>query len=215
MKVCDAFGTGYYYIPGTDTCLHIHGYAQMDVWYHENKTVGNIYGYGTALTAKGIYDAAVAIINPPAYDFKGTAQINGTALKDSYAQNWEFKSEVGVDFLAKSMSDLGPIVTFADFRAASDNDDLHGVTTPGVRNAYVNSYYGSIGPIMFGFTQSTFDVGGGFTYDGAVREDKKTDQIRLSYLMGTWGIMLGLEDPRDNMRDRRMRPATIRISFCR
>ncbi len=25
----------------------------------------------------------------------------------------------------------------------------------------------------------------------------KVDQFRLSYLMGTWGIMLGLEDPRD------------------
>ena len=195
VKVCDAFGTGYYYIPGTDTCLHIHGYAQMDVWYHENKTVGNIYGYGTALTLAGVYNAALAIYNGGTFD--GTAQINGTALKDSYKSNWEFKSEVGVDFLAKSMSDLGPIVTFADFRAASNNDDLHGVTTPGVRNAYVNSYYGSIGPIMFGYTQSTFDVGGGFTYDGAVREDKKTDQVRLSYLMGTWGIMLGLEDPRD------------------
>jgi len=30
VKVCDAFGTGYWYIPGTDTCLAIHGYVQFD-----------------------------------------------------------------------------------------------------------------------------------------------------------------------------------------
>ena len=51
--------------------------------------------------------------------------------------------------------------------------------------------------MMFGWTASTFDPGGGYTYDGAIRSDKKIDQFRLSYLMGTWGIMLGLEDPRD------------------
>jgi len=195
VKVCDAFGTGYYYIPGTDTCLKIGGYAQLDVWYHENKGYRNIYGYGHVIGAQDVYNAAVAIWNGGTWD--GYYVANGQYLKDGYYTNWEMKSEVGVNFTAKSMSDLGPIVTFADIRAASNNDDLHGVTGPGTRNAYADSYYGSIGPIMFGYTQSTFDVGGGFTYDGSIRSDKKTDQVRLSYLMGTWGIMLGLEDPRD------------------
>jgi hypothetical protein len=32
VRVCDAFGTGYFYIPGTETCLKINGYvrAQLD-----------------------------------------------------------------------------------------------------------------------------------------------------------------------------------------
>ena len=35
VRVCDAFGTGYFYIPGTETCLKIGGYvrAQID-WSH-------------------------------------------------------------------------------------------------------------------------------------------------------------------------------------
>ncbi|MBW8301380.1 MAG: porin, partial [Hydrogenophaga sp.] len=34
VRVCDAFGTGYFYIPGTETCLKISGYvrAQVDIW---------------------------------------------------------------------------------------------------------------------------------------------------------------------------------------
>ena len=30
VRICDAFGTGFYYIPGTDTCLKISGYVRVD-----------------------------------------------------------------------------------------------------------------------------------------------------------------------------------------
>jgi len=31
VRVCDAFGTGFFYIPGTETCLRIHGYIRYDI----------------------------------------------------------------------------------------------------------------------------------------------------------------------------------------
>ena len=39
VRVCDAFGTGYFYIPGTETCLKIGGYVRFQVDLNEN-------GYG-------------------------------------------------------------------------------------------------------------------------------------------------------------------------
>ncbi|WP_348270993.1 porin [Rhizobium sp. Leaf321] len=33
VRVCDAFGTGYFYIPGTETCLKIGGYVRFDAGY--------------------------------------------------------------------------------------------------------------------------------------------------------------------------------------
>ncbi|MDX3927368.1 MAG: porin [Shinella sp.] len=36
VRVCDAFGTGYFYIPGTETCLKIGGYVRFDVRGGEN-----------------------------------------------------------------------------------------------------------------------------------------------------------------------------------
>jgi hypothetical protein len=33
VRVCDAFGTGFFYIPGTDTCLKISGYARYEAAY--------------------------------------------------------------------------------------------------------------------------------------------------------------------------------------
>ncbi len=29
VRVCDAYGTGYFYIPGTETCLQIGGYVRF------------------------------------------------------------------------------------------------------------------------------------------------------------------------------------------
>ena len=36
VKVCDAFGTGFFYIPGTETCLKIGGYVRYDMGFGKN-----------------------------------------------------------------------------------------------------------------------------------------------------------------------------------
>ncbi len=48
VRVCDAFGTGYFYIPGTETCLKIGGYVRTEVRFNDN-------GYGR--NGEGDYDA--------------------------------------------------------------------------------------------------------------------------------------------------------------
>jgi len=45
VRVCDAFGVGYWYIPGTDTCLKIGGYVRFEVNFHSSADVD--YGYST------------------------------------------------------------------------------------------------------------------------------------------------------------------------
>ena len=39
VRICDAFGTGYWYIPGTDTCLKIAGNVEFDIIAHDSKNV--------------------------------------------------------------------------------------------------------------------------------------------------------------------------------
>jgi len=36
VRVCEPFGTGFFYIPGTDTCLRTSGYARFEIYAHEN-----------------------------------------------------------------------------------------------------------------------------------------------------------------------------------
>jgi hypothetical protein len=32
VKICSAYGDGFFYIPGTDTCLKIGGYVRWETW---------------------------------------------------------------------------------------------------------------------------------------------------------------------------------------
>ncbi len=41
VRVCDAFGTGYFYIPGTETCLKIGGYVRFQVDWDNVDTPGD------------------------------------------------------------------------------------------------------------------------------------------------------------------------------
>ena len=54
VRVCDAFGVGYWYIPGTDTCLKIGGYVQFDVKFHYDG--GRLVGLQRALGKLGVRD---------------------------------------------------------------------------------------------------------------------------------------------------------------
>jgi hypothetical protein len=189
VKVCDAFGEGYWYIPGTDTCLKIGGYVRLDVWIYDTDRVGNYFNVADQLTGS---------VSPTADPSNPLAQTSGVVAgylyaQDAYSQAWEMKTKAVAKWNSRSMSDLGVIATSFDFAVESDNNELEGTA----RTVYFDGGYGAIGPVMFGWTDSTFDPGGAFTYDADVRSDKMVDQVRFSYMMGSWGIMLGLEDPRD------------------
>jgi opacity protein-like surface antigen len=41
VRVCDAFGTGYFYIPGTETCLKIGGYVRFEVQWNDQDDAKN------------------------------------------------------------------------------------------------------------------------------------------------------------------------------
>ena len=44
VRVCDAFGTGYFYIPGTETCLSISGYVRTQVEWDDSNPGENDWG---------------------------------------------------------------------------------------------------------------------------------------------------------------------------
>ncbi|WP_342726160.1 porin [Bradyrhizobium sp. B097] len=49
VKVCSLYGPGFYYIPGTDTCIKLGGYLRMDVLANTNSdNTGNTSGAGGA-----------------------------------------------------------------------------------------------------------------------------------------------------------------------
>ena len=43
VRVCDAFGTGFFYIPGTETCLKIGGFVRFETGF--GRDIGGLVGY--------------------------------------------------------------------------------------------------------------------------------------------------------------------------
>lgn len=211
VKVCDAFGTGYYYIPGTDTCLKIAGQIRLDVVGYQDVNMyfpgALITGQTASVSISGNGSMSGTLSGDPASSFvSGTVSGSvsgggsgkvGYGFDGNYDPSWMVRTRIGLNFTAQTMSDLGPIVTYMAFQLESNNADWNGSTTNEDWLLRSDGMYGAIGPVLFGWTASTFDPGGGYNYYGDQRSDKKTDQLRFSYMMGTWGIMLGLEDPRD------------------
>ena len=57
VRVCDAFGTGYFYIPGTETCLKIGGYVRFDSNYGESPYDGTSNGWDAFTRGTLTFDA--------------------------------------------------------------------------------------------------------------------------------------------------------------
>ena len=52
VRVCTAHGAGYFYIPGTDTCLRIGGRVRFSYQYMSNRAESNIFGASRGLVGK-------------------------------------------------------------------------------------------------------------------------------------------------------------------
>ena len=49
VKVCSLYGAGFYYVPGTDTCIKLGGYLRADLTIHGNNQNGPFWnGVGGA-----------------------------------------------------------------------------------------------------------------------------------------------------------------------
>jgi hypothetical protein len=70
VRVCDAFGAGYFYIPGSETCLKIGGYVRFQV------------EFGEEINGVGIYQPGAPLQND-AWDLQTQAYLTATAKTDT------------------------------------------------------------------------------------------------------------------------------------
>ncbi len=64
------------------------------------------------------------------------------------------------------------------------------------KTAELNKLWASLGNFMVGLNGSAFNGLGSYTYDTPVKDgDKDARQVRLTWAMGGYGFMLGIEDP--------------------
>jgi hypothetical protein len=187
VRVCDAFGAGYYYIPGTDTCLRIGGYVRFQVEYGED--IYSHDAYNDDVTDNDADDDSDADV---------TADEDADGSENSRDTDWRYRARASLDITAQSQTDWGPLIGYMEFEAnfGPGSDEVSWVEP---NNAFV-----SLGPFTAGVYQSNFDTGGSYTsaYQlddgfGVGFTDDKPLQVQLSWAFAGFGIILAAEDPHE------------------
>lgn len=85
VRVCDTYGAGFYWIPGTDTCLKVGGRVRVDMWYtpgrntftHRSATGGvgaNNFVRAEAIDQNGVWARGIAMMDARTQSAWGTVQ---------------------------------------------------------------------------------------------------------------------------------------------
>jgi hypothetical protein len=139
VKICDAYGAGFFYIPGTDTCVRLGGYVRVEYQYTPSQNVYRLNPAsvpaaenGTGMRAStGAVDANNRLIS--------TAAVATSGSPDVYVQPKNLQDETGfevrgrIDVDARTPTALGVARTYIRLRAAA---------TSGIRNATPVNVYG-------------------------------------------------------------------------
>ncbi len=186
VKVCDAYGAGFFYIPGTETCLQMSGRVRARIAYtnHAKLSAATWSVGGVAYSTEELADLAVAA-------GAGAKTKNAAVVGDRIS----FKTDARVRFDARTASDLGTVRSFfamkldsADGSITADDAFIQvGYLTVGkFGNAYGDVFYGDTGAIYGAFDQSSTGaqimvdkLGGGF-YVGAGIQASNTGSLGTS-----------------------------------
>ena len=190
VKVCDAYGAGFFYIPGSDTCLKIGGYAQAEynVWWHSKNSGLGVYG-GRRLENQ-ISTRARADIN---LDARTNTELG---LLRSYIELWVTNGSYGTPNLAGT-SKVDLVKAFVQFggltagRSQSMFDFFAGDYT---QNAQIEASHGDSWVNLLAYT---FSFGNGVTATLSI-EDPSTDSNgirRTGYTATAAGTYGGVKSP--------------------
>lgn len=174
VSVCDAYGSGYFYIPGTETCLRIHGYVR-----------DTIQG-GTDVRGRGFTNK------------DGTPYFQPTSNR----KTWDNSARFTLNTSTASETELGTLKTFTEMRYQWDNGkdatsngslrygymDLNGLRIGLDQSAFV-SFVGSLGNVYnddvisaggyrTGLIRSTFASSNGFSAMLSLEQGNNEDTDR-------------------------------------
>ena len=174
VRVCDAFGTGYFYIPGTETCLRIGGYVQYDIG------VGDAFAV-TSNTGDETYWKRARV----SFQIRTASETELGTLRTYVETRWNFDTTGASDRITLRGSEFG-----------IDNGYENGSSFS------VNFAWIQLGGLRVGKDESVFSTFTG--YAGNVINDGSygpfdTNLISYTYNGGSWRATIALEQGDDSL----------------
>jgi hypothetical protein len=178
VRVCDAYGAGFFYIPGTQTCLSINGY----VWFQ----VGA--GSGTSVSRGGTHTPGYYGNNTDGWNTGSRVRINFDARSETELGTLRGWMRLQADWNEKSNS-------------TADAVQLNGDGNVGIDQAFVQlgglvAGYGE-SAWFYQFNNSTVNYGS-FSWGGLYYGYQERQRISYEFggKTGLYGV-ISLEDPKD------------------
>jgi hypothetical protein len=160
VRVCDAYGEGYFYIPGTETCLKIGGYVRYDMGWGD--LAGN-YGQGLDTDGDGFGDA---------WDKHARFSLQVSTASDTELGTLKTFTEVRFDW---QQGNSDPTLNFAYIELGGlriGKDESVFTTWTGYAGAVLwDDQAVSYGPFDVTLISYTYDAGNGFSAILSLEDD--------------------------------------------
>lgn len=140
VKVCSAYGAGYYYVPGTDTCLKLGGYARFD----------------TYINAVGTFNPAISSTGGTIFNGPGGGT-GGYPFTTADSPDYMTRARALIDVDARTATDYGVLRSYVRFGGNFDSQASAG--SPSGASLYFERAFIQFAGFTFGYTQSFFDTG--------------------------------------------------------
>ena len=150
VRICDTYGVGFYYIPGTETCLKVSGYIRYDVG-------AGTFGLTDVLDKRAAAEGEFGWWNE---------------LNDTYDKRARFQLRLD----SRAETELGTLRTYAaiNFDWATDTYDqnapYHNGFTEAVTDVSIDHAYLQLGGFRVGKTDSLFSTFTGYA-GGVINDD--------------------------------------------
>ena len=181
VRVCDWTGVGYFYIPGTDTCIQLGGYLRAEYAFINNSRaffpqagVGTVSSVTGATTTTGTQAGQ-------------TASAAGTIIPGRLRDSSGFKADGRIQADVRTQTAYGTLRTFVRFDLVKLGGNFQGGGPAGGQNSYTSQNGGAAnldkGYIQFagitaGRIQSFFDFyADNYNYEGIANSDQSTQVI--------------------------------------
>jgi len=205
VSVCDAYGKGYYYIPGTETCLRLHGYIRDTLQGGEDVNGRNI----TERAGTAIYQGSngrKSWDNSVRFTLRAsTASETDLGTLETYAET-RFQWDNGTDADSTGTLQYGYIslgglrigldqsafVSFVGALGEVNNDDV--IRAGGYRTGLISYTYSAsngVSAIVSLEQGNNKDTDGNYGYDGTIKGYGPHIISGLKYAQG-WGSIIGV-----------------------
>lgn len=185
VRVCDAAGAGYFYIPGSETCLKISGYVRYQIsgqhsdW--NNLTNPSVRGPLTVINTPVVTDGQIA--NLDLYDNAAGTKTGISGAFDS--DGWNKDTEARVLFQSWTDSEYGAVTANIRFDANAINENAP-------TNLTMDRLYLTIGGLNMGLDTNLYDFDQDGAADALVANGVDRNQISYSADFGAVNVAIQL-----------------------